>query len=202
MLQANDIAWTYNGKTWLFQHKTVAIERGEVVGIYGFSGSGKTSFGKILARHMKPSEGTVTLDGVPLPMSGRSPVQLIFQHPEQAINPRWKMRRVLLESGPIDRDIFEAFGLQDHWLDRYPHELSGGELQRFAIVRALHPEVSYIVADEMTTMLDSVTQQAIWRAFFRIARMRQMGMLIISHDFALLECLCDRVLDFETMKPL
>ena len=130
----------------------VTVEPGEIVGLTGPSGSGKTTFCRILAGFEKPMEGTITLDGLPVSAKGFHPVQLVFQHPEKAVNPRWKMDEVLNEGGSLIR-LLALLGIEQEWLTRWPNELSGGELQRFCVARALGPATRFLIADEMTTML-------------------------------------------------
>ncbi len=138
--------------------------------------------------------GEVRVDGQPLPGRGYCPVQLIFQHPELAINPRWRMARVLTEGYEPPTELLAALHIEPGWLSRWPHELSGGELQRFAVARALGPQTRYLIADEMTTMLDANTQAQIWHVVLSYARKQTMGVLVIGHERPLLERICDRIL--------
>ena len=87
----------------------------------------------------------------------------------------------------------ELLGIAPAWLDRHPHEISGGELQRLCLARALGPATRYLVCDEMTSMLDALTQARIWEAVLELARTRDLGLLVISHDAALLERVCTRI---------
>ena len=103
------------------------------------------------------------------------PVQLIWQHPEQALNPRWRMRQVLSEGGQVDEESRGRLGIREEWLDRFPSELSGGELQRFCIARALAANPRYLLADEITAMFDAVTQSQIWQALLHEARRAGAG---------------------------
>lgn len=89
-----------------------------------------------------------------------------------------------------------AFDVRPEWLERYPCELSGGQLARICLVRALGPAVRYLIADEITTMLDALTQARIWKALVRYTADRGIGMLVISHDSALLGRLCHRISRF------
>jgi len=84
-------------------------------------------------------------------------------------------------------------------LNRWPHELSGGELQRICVARALNPETRFLIADEMTTMLDAILQAKIWQAVLAIASMRNLGVLVVSHDEHLLKRLCTRILRIEDL---
>jgi len=197
-LEARDVSYRYDSTSWVFQQMNMQVQRGEVVGLWGPSGCGKTSLGRILAGYAEPVAGQVLLDGNPLPRTGACPVQLVFQHPEKAVNPRWRMRRVLQEAAVQDEQLLEALGIQKTWLDRRPGELSGGELQRFCVARALGTATRYVIADEMTTMLDAITQAQIWHTVMEVARQRDLGLLIISHDRDLLNRLCDRI----TLMPI
>ena len=82
-------------------------------------------------------------------------------------------------------------------MDRWPIELSGGELQRFCVARALSPETKFIIADEMTTMLDGITQAKIWESLLEISKAMNIGLVVISHEKELLKKLCDRIEPFE-----
>lgn len=192
-LDAKDVGFRYGNGEWLFRGVNFTINPGEIVGIVGPSGQGKTTFARILAGFENPIEGTVTLGGLPVKKKGYQPIQLVFQHPEKAINPRWKMQKSLREGWEPDRALLEAFGIEQEWLTRWPNELSGGELQRFCVVRALGPETRFLIADEMTTMLDAITQAQIWHAVLEIAKKREMGVIVISHEANLIERLCSRV---------
>ena len=184
----------YKKNEWLFRNLNISIAPGEIIGISGYSGSGKTSLAKILTNFLAPVEGAVTVDGKSLTDGFFQNAQLIYQHPEKAINPKWKMGDVLAESYFPDETLLEKFGIKQDWMNRFPIELSGGELQRFCIVRALHPETTYIIADEMTTMLDAITQRDIWKSLITICRQRKIGIVIVSHEAALLSRLCDKII--------
>ncbi|MGF9697453.1 MULTISPECIES: ABC transporter ATP-binding protein [Paenibacillus] len=198
-LEARNAGYRYNKDNWIFREMNMEVERGQVVGLWGPSGCGKTSLGRILAGYAEPVTGQVLLDGKPLPLTGVCPVQLVFQHPEKAVNPRWRMRRVLGEAGMEDQQLLDALGIQSGWMDRRPGELSGGELQRFCVARALGKETRYLIADEMTTMLDAITQAQIWHTVMDTARQRKLGLLVISHDHDLLSRLCDRIIPMPTL---
>ena len=136
-------------------------------------------------------EGSVELDGQPLPEKEFCPVQLIYQHPEKVMNPKWKMKDVLEESWNVDDNLLSEFGIQKSWLTRFPQELSGGELQRFSVVRSLNPNTKFLIADEMTTMLDAITQAQILDSVLKIVKERKMGFLLVSHDMDLVDTICD-----------
>lgn len=152
----------------------------------------KTTLMKILAGYQKPDSGRVLLDGKALPKRGYCPVQMIWQHPERAMNPRLTLGESLKEADNIDRQLEIGLGIEPDWKTRYPQELSGGELQRFCIARALGQRTRYLIADEISTMLDLITQGQIWNFLMEETARRQIGMLVVSHSKDLLDYICTR----------
>lgn len=191
-IEAKGIGFRYENGPWLFQDVDLTLRPGEIVGITGPSGCGKSTFCRLLARFQQPVKGNITVGGEPLRNSGYQPIQLIFQHPEKAVNPRWKMKKILNEGWKPDQELLDLFGIKKEWLERWPNELSGGELQRFCVARALGPNTRFLIADEMTTMLDAITQAQIWDAVLQIARKRDMGIVVVSHEAKLIERICHR----------
>ncbi len=153
----------------------------------------------MLAGYLEPSKGEILLDGKPLPKNGVCPVQLIYQHPEKAINPRWRLKRVLEESGELREDVLAAFGIENAWLNRFPRELSGGELQRFCVARALMSGADYLICDEISTMLDVITQAQIWRVVLAEAEKRNMGIIAVTHNKHLAERIATRTIDLSAV---
>ena len=90
----------------------------------------------------------------------------------------------------MDPALLEGLGVRESWLERYPSELSGGELQRICVARALRPELRFLLCDELSAMLDLVTQAEIWKFLLDQAERRSLGLLIVSHDAKLLGRLC------------
>ncbi|GED68649.1 peptide ABC transporter [Brevibacillus reuszeri] len=195
LLEAKQIGFRYERDRPVLRGVDISIQSGEIVGLVGPSGFGKSTLSRILAGYEQPHEGQVLLDGAPLPASGFHPVQLVFQHPEKAVNPRWRMSRTLAEAGDLDASLLERLGVQKEWLERFPNELSGGELQRFCVARALGRGTRFLLADEMTAMLDAITQAQIWQVVLEVARKENMGVLVISHEKHLIHRLCTRVVD-------
>lgn len=195
MLRADQIAYRYGRDgARLFEDVSFGIEPGEIVGLQGASGIGKTTLAKILCGYIRPEKGRVLLDEAPMDPKGICPVQMVFQHPETAVNPRWKAGKILTEGFTPHAGLIRGFGIDDTWLARYPWELSGGQMARICLVRALMPETRFLVVDEMTAMLDAVTQAGIWRNLTAYAEENRIGILLISHDTHLVEKVCRRTL--------
>ena len=166
------------------------------------SGFGKTTLLKILAGYERPESGEVFLDGRPLSeFGGYMPVQMIWQHPELSVNPRRRLRTVLDEGdwpedgGAMRERIAREMGISGEWMERYPAEVSGGELQRFCIARALGERTRILLADEITTMLDLINQGQIWGSLLKEVRSREITLVAVSHSEELLEKICNRVVD-------
>jgi peptide/nickel transport system ATP-binding protein len=200
-LEGRNISFGYDENRLLLNKVNLAITPGERIGLIGPSGCGKSTLAQILGGLISPASGEVFFNGVPLPKKGCCPVQLIYQHPEKAVNPRWKMRRTLNEAyqnkQDFDAEFLSQFGIEREWLDRYPAELSGGEIQRFCIARALSPETKFILADEISTMLDVITQAQIWNLLLQTAEKRSLGLLVVTHNEHLAQKVCSRIIRFE-----
>jgi len=198
-LEIKDLSFRYdrNGP-WILEHCNLTVEKGERLGLFAPSGYGKTTLALLMAGYLQPTAGEVLLDGHPLPGKGFCPVQLIYQHPEKAINPRWRLRRVLEESGRLREDVLASFGIESEWLDRFPRELSGGELQRFCVARALMSGADYLICDEISTMLDVITQAQIWNKILQEAEANHMGLIAVTHNRELAKRICTRIYDLST----
>lgn len=194
-LEAKNISFRYQKNApWILENVDFTVEAGQKIALVGPSGYGKSTLSKILAGYLKPTEGQVLLDGKPLPAKGYCPAQMIYQHPEQAVNPRWKMKKTLTECWSPDEELLAAMGIEAEWLKRWPSELSGGELQRFCIARVLGPATKFLICDEITTMLDVITQAQIWELILRISKERRLGLVVVTHNMALAEKVCDTII--------
>ena len=189
-----------------------AVAAGEALGIVGESGCGKTTTARMLLRLEDPSAGRVIFDGADITelrgralLPFRARAQLVFQNPFDALNPRFTIRRTLAE--PL-----RNFGVPAHehadriaavlqrvrltpieaWLDRHPHELSGGQLQRVVLARALIPGPALIVADEPVSMLDVSVRAGILNLLREARDALGLAAIYISHDLALIRYVCER----------
>ncbi|UOQ85004.1 ABC transporter ATP-binding protein [Gracilibacillus salinarum] len=199
MLKVKNISYRLPNQHMLFEKVSLTMKQGYIVGLSGDSGLGKTTFAKIISGYLQAEEGEINWQ---IRKHEPSPVQLIWQHPEQAVNPRWRIEKIIKEAGELDQSLLAACNIPTEWLHRYPSQLSGGQLQRVCIYRCLVTKPSYIIADEITTMLDPVAQADIWKWLIHYVRNKQIGLMIICHDELLLEKLCDDVIHFrDLMKP-
>ena len=174
---------------------SLTLESGRRLGLKAPSGRGKTTLCKILAGYLDADRGQVLLDERPLnSYRGPCPVQLIWQHPEQAADPLLPLGDTLAEAGPLDRRILDGLGIREEWYSRYPAELSGGELQRFCVARALGEHTRFLLCDEMTAMLDAVNQAELWRFVLDECARRGIGILAASHSDALLARIAEEII--------
>lgn len=192
-LEGQGLSFRYGKKgPWILENVTISVDEGERVAVTGPSGCGKSTLAGILAGYEEPQRGSVSMGGRPLPQKGFCPVQMIHQNPELAVNPRWKMSKVINEGWSPDGEFLERAGIEKDWYDRWPSQLSGGELQRFCIARALGPETRFVICDEVTAMLDVITQAQIWKVITDISEERGIGLIVITHNKALAERVCHR----------
>ena len=195
-LEAKNVSFRYDRKLpWVLEDCSLSVRSGERLALFAPSGYGKTTLAMLLAGYLRPTNGEILLDGKPLPQKGVCPVQLIYQHPEKAINPRWRLKRVLEESGEMRGDVLDAFGIERAWLNRFPRELSGGELQRFCVARALMSGADFLICDEISTMLDVITQAQIWNVVLQEAEKRNMGIIAVTHNRHLAQRISHRIYD-------
>ena len=211
-LQINRIFFRYPGQgSWCLNDVSLQLESGKTVGLLGTSGSGKSTCGKVAAGLLKPARGQVLFHGkafAPLPRKdiNRTKIQMIFQHPEVSFNPRLTLESSMAEGYRLSGkkysfqalcEMVASFGIYADQLWRYPQQLSGGELQRLAIARALLHDPEVLVLDEATTMLDAITQAQIMRMLSRLREEKKLAYLLITHDRLLAQAMCDEIYEMD-----
>ena len=185
------------------------IKEGEVVSLIGESGSGKTSISKIIVGLLK-AEGQILFKGMNIlkyPKKINGKIQMIFQSPYSSLNPKYKIKDIILEGviyqkvlkkeENIDEyllNILNDVGLDKEILNKYPHELSGGQRQRVGIARTVAVKPDLIIADEILTALDALTQIQILELFQKLKENKKISYLFISHDINVVKKISDRLL--------
>ncbi len=186
------------------------VEQGETLGIVGESGCGKSTLARMLVGLLPPSEGEIVIDGQAPgkgdPTEFGKLIQYVFQDPNSSLNPRKTIRQVMeaplkhLHHLPADqrdariREIFATVSLRESFLDRYPHEFSGGQAQRIGIARALAADPRIIVLDEPVSALDVSVQAQVLNLLAGLKARLGLTYLFISHDLAVVEAVSDRVM--------
>lgn len=196
MIEVKNLSFSYDGKRDIIKNCSLTLERGEVLGLVAPSGYGKSTLGKLIAGYIKAPRGTVLVDGKDIrDLKGFLPVQMVHQNPEKNVNITWKVGKILNEGWQVTGEIKEAFGIREQFLDKFPVELSGGELQRICLARVMGDPCKYLIADEVTSMLDTINQAEICKILLDFAKNKKVGILFISHNKALLDLIADRIID-------
>lgn len=218
MLKAENISKSFidrsSGKTFELLHDvSLEIKAGEAVALMGGSGSGKSTLARILLRLLSCDSGKIYFQGQNITQATgkdlsifRRNVQFISQRPESFLDPRQTLGSSLREAFivfnlPYDeekiKEMLDLVKLNAELLQRYPHQVSGGEIQRICLVRALLLEPKLLILDEPTSMLDISVQAQILHLLRDIRQEKQLAYLFITHDKQLAKWLCDRVLHIE-----
>ena len=197
MLEAIDISYNVGNKT-ILKDVNLRIEGAQVVGLVGPSAAGKTTLAKIVAGHIGKYTGEVKMDGQDIRgLEGFCPVQLLAQHPQQALDPMLVVGKSLNMAGIVDEQLMDDLLIDPAWLLRYPPQLSAGQLQRICIARIFTGDLKYIIADEICAMLDTVTQKQILEVMLNKVKDDNLGMLFISHDKDLVAKVADKIVSMD-----
>jgi len=231
-LQLEGLSKHFTKKIGLFKGKvqtvravddvSLTIEKGEILGVVGESGCGKTTLSRLVMQLIPPTVGSVVLEGerlADLPpkliRKRRRDFQMIFQDPYSSLNPRMTVYSTLAEAiatrherlahsrGAMEEAVahlMKRVGLDPRYLRKYPHEFSGGQRQRIAIARALGPEPKLILADEPVSALDVSIQSQILNLLCRLRDELNLTMMFISHDLSVVHYIADRIAVMEMGK--
>jgi oligopeptide/dipeptide ABC transporter ATP-binding protein len=209
-LELRDVVVDYHGRGGRVRAvagASLTVERGRIVGLVGESGCGKSTLARAAVGLVATTSGTVTFEGRPVTALRRRArpaelvrLQLVFQNPYSSLNPRRTIGSQLADGMPVRasrdarvRELLELVGLPANAVGRYPHEFSGGQRQRMAVARALAADPSVIVLDEPLASLDASAQAQLANLLRRLSRELDVGLLLISHDLAIVRHVADDV---------
>ena len=211
--QLKNVSNHYQSNDEILQIVTVDIPKYNVTGIMGHSGAGKTTLAKILSGFI-PYEGSIEIEGNELrelliheKQSYYRRVQYLFQNSLLSFNPNQTilksleeplrfMRRIKSHTERIQmiQELFTSLELEFDWLEKYPHELSGGQCQRCAIARAILAQPECLICDEITSSLDDANQEKVIKVLHKVQEESNMTILFISHNQSLIEAICSNVI--------
>ncbi|GAP52095.1 ABC transporter ATP-binding protein [Streptomyces azureus] len=214
MLELRGITAGYDRKAPVVRGASLTVAPGESVGLLGPSGCGKSTLARVAALLHRPDSGALLLDGEPVrrwrhraPRAQRTAFGVVFQQPRLSADPRLRLTDLIAEplravgrrDAVPDRvaELAQAVGLTPDLLDRRPHEVSDGQLQRACLARALVLRPRWLICDEMTAMLDASTTAALVTAVEDYRTTTGAGLLAVGHDQVLLDRWCDRTLHWD-----
>lgn len=221
VIEARDVSLSFGGRPGLISrllgaegnavqalaNVSLSLRKAEIVGLVGESGSGKSTLGRCLVGIYAPQSGEIRVDGGAVgPRTDRSDrrIQMVFQNPDSSLNPRHRISLILgrplrlvgkskREADQRVKELLALVRLPETYVDRYPHQLSGGEKQRIGIARALALEPEILICDEVTSALDVSVQASILDLIKDLRDRLQVAILFVSHDLAVISQISDRV---------
>lgn len=201
----------------VIKNVSLSLKKGECLGIIGESGSGKSTLGKTLIGLLKPDSGNIIFDGVDMYNATKEEkrkiqqkISIVFQDYTSSANPRFLVKDIIGESLRVlerklgkkinkvskIKELLETVGLNEGFMNRYPHELSGGQLQRVCIARAVATEPQFILLDEAISSLDASTQTQVMDLLKNLQNKYKLSYIFITHDLPSVTYMCDKVLFF------
>nr|WP_315062204.1 dipeptide/oligopeptide/nickel ABC transporter ATP-binding protein [uncultured Lysinibacillus sp.] len=220
MLEIQQVSKTYRKKRWFGEHETIeavknmsfTLKQGVCLAIVGESGSGKTTLGKLIIGMEKPDSGIIKFDHINLATTCKEEkkqlqknIQIVFQDCHSAVNPKMKIRDIIAE--PMNchlqltkqqqlekiKELLVQVGLSERDAQKYPHQLSGGQLQRVTIARAIATDPKLIILDESINSLDILVQISILKLLKQLQQERGFSYLFITHDLHAVSLFADEV---------
>jgi peptide/nickel transport system ATP-binding protein len=210
LLSIKNLSVHFDG-TKILDNVNFDISKNETLGLFGKSGSGKTTIGRCISRLENPTCGEILFEEKDIIKMNkkefsklRPKIQMIFQHPETSLNPRMKVFDSIVEPLMLMKikknnlhseiqALLDIVGLRMEHMDRFPGQLSGGEIQRIVLARILSLKPKFIVADEPTSMLDVSAQAQILRLMEKVQSETGVSYLFISHEIEVLRAVCDQI---------
>jgi len=218
LVEVRDLCVDYDAGSTIFKKKTLRaidhlnleIKKGEILGLVGESGCGKSTVGRCILNMLKPTEGTITYDGEEVNDNSmqqlRTRMQMVFQDPYSSLDPKMTAVDIIAEPITANRkdltkeevearvyELIDLVGLKKEHARRYPHEFSGGQRQRVGIARALASDPQFIVCDEPVSALDVSVKAQIINTFGEIAQQKGLTYLFITHDLLTARYISNRV---------
>lgn len=187
VLDVDNITFGYKNSSLLYEDLSLHVNVGEVVSVLGASGSGKSTLFELITKNLHPSKGSITC----------KEVAQVFQDPYTSFHPTYTIKNQIEDVALLDgyEEICSSLELDVNLLEKKPHKLSGGQLQRCSILRALLMKPKLLLADEPTSALDNITQLEVMKLFVKF--LDKVGILLITHDEHLASWCSDRIINLK-----